>query len=376
MIIDNKYIFIRNLAVTCMTCNLLYHLFPFPPIVWRISFVLLCLYGVYGNFRNFKLTPVEKSILIYVCLNVIYFFGSFLWLDNPSSTFIGNVLYAMLSFLFFSFLGRRAVLTVSFFKWGTIIFTIAGIIYYKHAEFLAFASLIGGVEDLTNNAGTIFLVLLPFLFLLENKILAFLLYSLYIFFLLQSAKRGNIIAAVVPSFVFLFYLYKEARKSIWKLILFALLIVFVLNCAVDYILQDDYLLKRYEQTMEGNSSGRDVIYSKAWNTWLNSDNIFLYVFGYGFQGTIYQIGSMAHSDWLEILVDYGLLGCFFYLLIFCNFYRMIWGCKGVLKAIIVSVLFIWGLKTTYSMGFIEEQIAFLAIPFGAIFNKDITYEDS
>ena len=39
-IVLDKFILIRNLAIFCMIGNLLYFLFPFPAIVWRLSFVL------------------------------------------------------------------------------------------------------------------------------------------------------------------------------------------------------------------------------------------------------------------------------------------------------------------------------------------------
>ena len=103
-IVQDKFILIRNLAIFCMIGNLLYFLFPFPAIVWRLSFVLLSLYCVYEDYIRYGFSGIEKAILIFTGLNLIYFFVSYLW-SNPSTTTLGNTLYALLAFVMFAFLG-------------------------------------------------------------------------------------------------------------------------------------------------------------------------------------------------------------------------------------------------------------------------------
>ena len=372
MVSINKYILVRNLAVICIIGNLLYHLFPFPPLIWRVIFVLLCLYSVYYKIRHYKLLSVEKLILIFTCINLFHFFLCFLWIDTPSTTFIGNVLYAMLSFLFFSYLGKKQVLTEKFIFIITFLFTIAGAIYYYYAEQLALAKLLSNADSTTVNASVVFLVLFPILFFIKNKLVSLLLFSIYILFLLQSAKRGNIVAVVIPSILYIYYLFKDSKGSFRRILFLFITLSIIINYTIDFILEDDYLLMRYENTLSGDSSGRDIIYAKAWSIWLNSNNIVHYLFGYGFQGMYRLTTRMAHNDWFEILVDYGLIGVFCYLCIFIYFLNYIvhQSSKNVaIKYSLYSIFFIWFFKSFYSMGFCEEALVFLSIPFGICVNS-------
>ena len=88
-------------------------------------------------------------------------------------------------------------------------------------------------------------------------------------------------------------------------------IVVVSLVVYNWFITNDYMMHRLEQTLEGNSSGRDVIYTTAWHAWFDCNNLGHYLFGFGYLGTIchpLMHGYMAHNDWLEILVDYGLVG--------------------------------------------------------------------
>ena len=72
----NKYIFIRNLALLLIVCNMLGWLFPFPNLIWRVAFVLLSLYVI--AFEETKRLPCEKAVLLFTLLNLVHFFISLL----------------------------------------------------------------------------------------------------------------------------------------------------------------------------------------------------------------------------------------------------------------------------------------------------------
>ena len=63
--------------------------------------------------------------------------------------------------------------------------------------------------------------------------------------------------------------------------------------------------------MEGNSSGRDALYSKAWESFFNADFITAFV-GNGADSTYVILGNRAHNDWLELLTNQGLIGFIIY----------------------------------------------------------------
>lgn len=368
----NKFVLVRNATIVCMIGNMLYFLFPFPAIVWRLSFVLLSLYCVVEDGIKFGFSKVEKAILVFVGVNLIYFFVSYLWL-NPSTTQIGNTLYALLAFVTFAFLGKKGILTSKFVTTVAVLFTLAAIPAFYNAQRIALSKLLGGGEDITTNMSVLFLMLLPFVFLVRNKLVAFGIFCVCLFFLLQGAKRGNIVAAVIPSMLYVWELFKKNRKSFFKMLLFVSAIVGVAIWIKDLVLGDDYLLQRIEDTLEGNTSGRTVIYATMWNMWYGSDSILKLLFGYGYEGTfLYSpIHMFAHNDWLEILVDFGLIGVVCYVAIFVTLIKLYFKCpKGIGRYVFLSVITIWLLKTLYSMGFTDEPLALLAFPFGCAYGNN------
>lgn len=374
MAITNKYLIIRNLSVLCLVGNLLYFIFPFPPVLWRITFVMLCLYCINQSYKKYKLLGVEKSILIFTVFNLIYFFISFLWLDAPSTSFIGNVLFAMLALLLYSFLGAEKVLTDKFLMITSVIITIAGIFYFYHVkELVLIRYLMSDDKSVTNNGSVVFLMVLPLLLLVKNRMISIALFCVCLFFLIYGAKRGNILAAVIPVALYIYVFFKDDKKSIFKILISMAVFTAITIWAIDLFSENEYLLKRMLSIKEGDSSGRDVIYANAWNLWYHSDNMINLLFGYGFQGMLYHTTRMAHNDWLEILVDYGLMGCLLYLSIFICFTKYILSVNSFkAKVILISVISIWGMKTTYSMGFIEESMAILFLAVGPILGKSKT----
>ena len=373
-IVQDKFILIRNLAIFCMIGNLLYFLFPFPAIVWRLSFVLLSLYCVYKDYVQYSFSGIEKAILMFTGLNLIYFFVSYLW-SNPSTTTLGNTLYALLAFVMFAFLGKKGILTHKFILVSAILLTVAAIPSFYNAQQLALTKIASESDETTVNASTIFLMLLPLLFCLRNRFVSLVLFCVYLFFLISGAKRGNILAAVIPAVLYAWMLYKENKKNVFKISVFIIAIVAVALWVKDLILSNNYLLSRYEQTLEGNTSGRDVIYSIMWNMWSGTDSIVNLLFGFGYNGTfLYSpIHKFAHNDWLEILVDFGLLGALFYAAIFISFARLYFRLdRGYPRLVCIAIVSIWFMKTLYSMGFTDEMLALMSIPFGCLFSEYFT----
>ena len=368
-IVQDKFILIRNLAIFCMIGNLLYFLFPFPAIVWRLSFVLLSLYCVYEDYIQYGFSGIEKAILIFTGLNLIYFFVSYLW-SNPSTTTLGNTLYALLAFVMFAFLGKEGILTQKFILVSAILLTVAAIPSFYNAQQLALAKLASGGDEATVNASTIFLMLLPLLFCLRNRVVSLVLFCVCLFFLISGAKRGNILAAVIPAVLYAWMLYKENKRNVFKISVLIIAIAVIALWIKDLVLSDEYLLRRLEQTLEGNTSGRDVIYSTMWDMWYGVGSIVNLLFGYGYNGTfLYSpMHKFAHNDWLEILVDFGLLGALFYAAIFISFARLYFRLdRGYPRLACIAIVSIWFMKTLYSIGFTDQTLALMSIPFGCLF---------
>lgn len=368
-IIQDRFVLIRNLAIFCMIGNILYFIFPFPAIVWRLFFVLLGVYCSFVNYIRYGLSNVERAILGFIGLNLVYFFVSYLW-SNPSTTTLGNTLYALFAFVMFAFFGKKGILSPKFITISAVILTIVAIPSFYYAQQLALAKLLGGGNETTVNASVIFLMLLPSLFCVKKRIVSLILFCICLFFLVVGAKRGNILAAVIPSVLYVWMLFKENRKNVFKIAGLMISVAVIAVWVKDLVLTDEYLLSRIEETVEGNSSGRDVIYSEMWNMWAGTEKIINFLFGYGYNGTLLYspLHKFAHNDWLEILVDFGLLGAVIYASIFISFAGLYFKLdKGYARTVCIVIVSIWFLKTLYSMGFTDEALAFMSIPFGCLY---------
>lgn len=367
----NKFLLYRNLSLLFITCNLLYWLFPFPPIVWRLSLVLLSLFVVF--FEERKRLRCERIVLVFVFFNLFHFFISLLWQDT-SLGWIGNVLYAFLSLSLFTCLAEQKVMTDRFISTMAIILLGAAIFHYFQIESEVIKRLnIDEDRDITNNASAAFLMLLPMLFLMNNSLQRWITLMVCVYFILMSAKRGNIIAAIVPVILFVYSEMRSSRHSGIKSVL-VLAVFFSASYAIyNMALNDEYLMSRIEQTQEGNSSGRDIIYSGAWHAWYDSDNFATLMFGKGFDG-ILQLESTshmhAHNDWLEVLVNYGLLGVLLYLAVFISLILQVRKIESFeLKMSFLSGLFSWFLKSLYSMGFGSEDLCISMISMGIVLGR-------
>ena len=125
---------------------------------------------------------------------------------------------------------------------------------------------------------------------------------------------------------------------------------------------------RINDTIAGDSSNRDIIYSAVLNAWLNANDLVNYLFGFGSNATINMIGIRAHNDWLEILLDFGLLGICLYLAFFVSLFKTTWRQKENRQAFytLMTVFAIWFFKSLYSMGFNESLFSYLSMVIGTV----------
>ncbi len=363
----SKYLALRNLVFFCMLGFLVYHWFPFPPIVWRIALVGLSFIGILIHLLQFKFTAVEKSMLAFVALNVIYFFFSFMW-QVPESTNFGNVLCSMLPIPLFFIIAANGAITRRSLTIFLLLSCIAGYFYFTHAESVIIEKALSGeAGNFTINNSTIFLVIIPLLFFVRNKWVVIGVSLVIIFFIIYGAKRGNIISAVLP-FYLLARMNMKSNRSLISEVLLIMVVAAITYFAYYTMMNSEYLVSRIAKTLEGDTSNRNIIYAAAYNTWLNAENIHNTIFGFGTDGTTHLIGIRAHNDWLEILIDFGILGIFFYFLFLSCIVRTIRKNRHnhLLFYTLLAVFFIWFSKSLVSMGFTNDIFSFLAMEIGIV----------
>lgn len=211
--------------------------------------------------------------------------------------------------------------------------------------------------NLVNNVAYSFVALIPFVFLFkEKKIYAILSMLVLVLFIIQGAKRGAIIAGAIGLLFFIYFQLRTVSKKN-RIRSYALILIGLLGLtyyAYDVFQNNEFLINRMQSIAEGNSSGRDVIYSKLYNAWFNSDNIFNLFLGYGFASSLtLSGGSFAHNDWLELLSNFGLLGVLIYASLFFSTIKFIRNKKWDIdkRILLLTIVLIWFFTTLVSMSY-------------------------
>ena len=181
-------------------------------------------------------------------------------------------------------------------------------------------------ENVVNNIAYRFVALFPFIFLFQKKkLLSSIMTVIILFFVTYGSKRGAFLAAMIILICFIFYKIKtnDSKNSISAFLSNTVFIAIILIILNKFYLQNQYLKYRLSSLAQGNTSGRIMIYSNLLNNWINS-NIFYKIFGHGFAAsvTISGINDYAHSDWLELLSNFGVFGIIIYIILFYNGIRL------------------------------------------------------
>jgi hypothetical protein len=235
-----------------------------------------------------------------------------------------------------------------------------------------------GRDDITNNGAYYLIAIIPLLGLYFDKFIEFLFYGALLVLVLWGAKRGAILCATVEVLLF-FYFYSRKSNSSTKLLTTVWVLVFIIGIvyiSIDLFQDNDYLQQRYDQTVSGDSSMRDEIYSNALLQFGNQ-GVLNQLFGNGMNSTLSIIGGYAHQDWLELLIDNGFLGIFLYFSFFVTLFsyyrkkrkRM----TQMERFIFLSATMGWFFRSMYSMGYFSIETSFFIMAFGYLsgYNKKI-----
>lgn len=239
--------------------------------------------------------------------------------------------------------------------------------FYTEATLLA---------DLTRDKTTVnyaysFAMLVPFVFFLKNKKIAYAIIAIIVFFLMQGAKRGALFTGLAGIAIYVYFQlrYGNNRYKILNYLQVAIALVAIFYLADYFFSKNDYFVGRMQNIDEAKSlSIRFENYLAIWDAWSNTNSIKNFLFGFGFAGSITITGShFAHNDWLEILSNLGLIGIIIYLSTLISGYKLyrktdIPSYKYALLAILAS----WFLMSLGSMYYTSESLFKHAILLGFI----------
>ena len=359
--------------------NLQGFLIPVGGIVSRTLLLLILVislyYFVYANIRIKLPKPLKilSALVIFFTLYglepILFGTGDLAFKVAPFG-YLKTILISLLPiYVFYVFFERGLLSEKDIMRWTVAFVAVAiGQYYIGRQQFLERIMEAGSNrEEFTNNAGYILVSVLPLLALFWRKpFRQYVLLGVCMLYVLMGFKRGAILSGALCSIWFIFASFKSenrTRKSGGSRMFTRLLLTVVIIAVAVYAVQrvmmtSDYFNYRVQQTVEGESSLREINYNFFWNHFINENNPFRFLFGYGANGTLKIWSNYAHNDWLEIAINNGLI----VLLIYAYYWISLFGMflKGNRRAIPVIMLgmfiIIYFIRSLVSMSYGDISI--------------------
>lgn len=334
-----------NLLVSFFCAIKIWQMPHHPPYIKGLNLLVL-MFSIYG----FALILMNPSTVHY----------SMSGMSMASYNYIKSIYLSILPIYAFYYFSLKGYLTAERLRWWAVVFCISCVIsYYIYMQQAMERILARGssAEEITNNAGYLFLSLIPIFVLFRKKpLLQYAGLAFCMAFILMGMKRGAILigGVVVPYLIWQIIKNARGKQRFIVILLTAVLAVAGVYFVIDMMTSSDYFLQRLEATKEGNSSGRDSLYSFFWTYFTEKADAIQYLFGRGANGTLEIYYNYAHNDWLEIAVNQGLLGIAVYAVYWKQFYSTWRQSTNIeAKTILALVGIIYFAKTIFSMSYAD-----------------------
>lgn len=265
-----------------------------------------------------------------------------------------SVLVCLLTFYPFYYFSKKNLLPEKYLIAFFIVMLSVNILQFYNTQNIIKS--LRNNENVVNNIAYMFVVLIPYVFLIQKrKILSGIILGIIMYFILIANKRGAIITGSVGAILYFYFRFRTIEKNNrFSEYLLTLLVAAALGYfAYTTFQNNEYLIIRMTALAEGDTSNRDIIYNNILNSWFNSDNLAHLLFGYGFAGSLELsgTGNYAHNDWLELLSNFGLIGVFIYAYVFSAAIKTTrnknW--QNDKRIMMFTIIAMWFLTTLFSM---------------------------
>lgn len=171
------------------------------------------------------------------------------------------------------------------------------------------------------------LFLLPFALLIKRKWIMWMLILFVFLTVVLSAKRTGFIAFLGALLIYFLNALggknTTASKRVGYLITFSIVLLSGYFAFARFIeINNISILDRLSRLSEDGGSGRDVIWEYSWDLVKKSD-LWSLILGHGFN-TVYHTSILevsAHTDFIEVVYDYGIIGSLLYVFFYWKLYR-------------------------------------------------------
>lgn len=332
-----------------------------------LFFALSIYYFIKANQLNDK-NRVCRYLNVLVVLVLIY--GGVFAMTGTDNTwerqttpffFFYSYLESILPVYAFYYFGKKGWIDDTWFKNLLFLFILFVVYYYIDKRSITMA-LQDDTEEITNNASYMVLSLFPaFAFYKKRPLYFYTLILLASLLIISGGKRG---AIVLGALCLAYSLIKVSQgiKNWQKIIVFAsfAVVVYITWKYTGEMLQNnDRFNDRMMELAEGSVSNREDLYPIYFSFFLDS-SASQFIFGHGAVATCRYLGLMAHNDWLEMLINMGLIG-FFSLLAYWISVFVLWiknySCikEEVVMAMGMFVIIYFG-RTFFSMSIMDMSI--------------------
>lgn len=344
-------------------------------IIGQMLFLIIIAFGFYAMFNVLfqKKNPIFfKFLTLLVLMYTVY--GIALILKGPvrgaaqvddysTLTYLKTYLLSLTPIYVYYYFSCKKILSESWLRKYSFVFLLLSVAVFLHNQMQMQA--LTGNDEITNNASYGFVALLPIsIFWSKKPIVQYLIIGIAAIFTLVSMKRGAILVftlSVLP--IIVASLKNSNTKTKVFTFLGVLVFVYVIYITIqDLISTSDLFALRIEQTLEGKSSNRDIIYEELWSAF-GDYNVFDSLFGRGADASISIAGKLAHNDWLETLIDQGLAGILVFFLFWMSMLHTFFQTKkGTIASLAILVIFISGFsRTWFSMSIGQMSIYYTAV---------------
>lgn len=358
--------------------------------------LLWCMYSLQGTLYASGSIISQGILAIILAISLYYFFVVNTTMQSPSVIKALNVFIAMLTFYgfaywisgkiillehtgqpagamdylknaynsllpiyaFYAFSAKGLLTGQDIKRWFFIFLAIVTVSYFRaEDEMLQQALAIGSMrEEFTNNTGYTFLSLIPLLFFFhKNRKIQYIALAYIMVFIIMGMKRGAMIIGAIVSLWFFYQTLKNThRKTRYQVVLLSAVIIIGAGFYVmDMLETSEYFQYRLEQTQEGATSGRDIIYTKLLSYFLDETSAWQFLFGSGANYTVAIAGNFAHNDWLELAINQGCLGIIIYFVFWIYMYKTWRRSKNnsIVYSSLGAICIIFFLKTFFSMSY-------------------------
>ncbi len=216
------------------------------------------------------------------------------------------------------------------------------------------------------------LILTPLLLLNYNK-LSLASFLLVGYVLIDSGKRGGIIALVL-GLIFYFLCIKNSIGSTKKVrVIFITIIAIILLWGVllEFIENTDFFGRLLHGSDDSDySSGRLDIYSDALSKYFDSD-IWGIILGHGLGAvaSVSKFGVTAHNDFIEALYDFGIIGFMSYFLFYLSFIKQFFSISKQnrkMRGVFIYTLSLAFFLSTISQIIVYQYFCLFTFTWGAI----------